>query len=633
MSKKLKLVSETERPKAAIALPIAIVEHALGKELLAELADAEGSAQAIVIKVPANSWCDIIARCLRRTLDHVEVVAFEQAKPVRVREGRRDLLDALAEGAPTIAVSATPETAVPAEYHGLADRVFEIDRLDVAVVRKVIRTMTGAAPKNLRQSDLVGIGLAEAIAAIGASKTAQACVTRFARMQKRKSMPSELSNVPLLADLPLIGPVREWSDQMLVDIQRLDDGDVTPSAIRFATLEGPPGTGKSLLAASIAKSCGWQFHKTTVQDWFNAGDGHLGAVTKACAAFIDKVLSEERAIGFIDELQSIPDRARLSARGRDWWMPVIDGILVQIDRVRHSKKKVLLLGACNHYDLLDPALIRAGRLETKISVLPPSTPDEARELVRYYVGTRLGAHDISLIGEFATGATPATIEAAVRQAEAVARRNQRDLVADDLIGILAPNSNSDANQALGVALHEAGHAVVAHRLGTPVRSVSIIPSGKMAGNTQLHGFGPTPTVAEVEVSVVISLAGRAADELFGNGADAGAAEDLAFATRILCEARDKWGLYGTLAVRDQASDLAGHRFEISRHDWLEDQLGQLMQRARTLAAENEVPIRRLAKTLIERKVLHAGAIAQVIDPSIQADVLVASPHSPDLPEA
>lgn len=628
--------SSQDRPNAAKALPDAVIAQAFDKEVLTRLGtlDATGGL-ALIVKVPSESWCSPIENALGRLFRHVETQSFRRTRRPSAKRGDvESLLISLGTGSSTIAISATPEDSIADEYHTVADKVIAIEQLDVKVVRRVIRRVTGESAKGLTQAHLVGVGLYEAMAAIGSGGSAEQCVARLQRIRERKTMPADLAHIPSLDRLPLVGPVRQWTDDLMSDLARLDAGTIDASSIRFGTLEGPPGTGKSLLAAAIAKSSGWRFHKTTVQDWFNAGDGHLGAVTKACASFIDNLLAEDRCIGFIDEVQSIPNRITLDARGRDWWMPVVDGILVQIDRVRQSGKKILLLGACNHYDMLDAALIRPGRLETRITVLPPSTLEEAAAVLAFYAGDRFAPDDLEALAGLAVGSSPAAIEAAMRQAEASARRADRALTTRDLVDLLAPDGGRDADKLMGLALHEAGHAVLAHRLGMPVVSVTVIPKGDTAGSTTTGILSTSPSAAELESMILVQLAGRAADELLGQGADSGAAGDLASATQLLVEARTNWGLYGKLTAGSwlPANVRVTEREPLG--DWVEAQLTRLMDRCRDLVAENEIAIRGLAAVLIERKVLHADAITKAIEDaeksvSRPASVQVNDPGVPD----
>lgn len=601
--------SPEERPNAANALPYAVIAWALGKDLMTRLSDTHAAGGvALIIKVPSESWCSPLENALTRAFRHIETQSFRRGRrPGSKKDDAESLLVALGGGSSTIAISATPEDSIGDEYHAVADRTVVIERLDVTMVRHVIRRVTGDRPKGLTQAHLAGVSLYEAMAAIGSGDSASECVARIQRIRERKTVPTDLSDVPTLDQLPLVEPVRGWADALMGDLARLDAGSIDAAGIRFATLEGPPGTGKSLLAAAIARSSGWRFHKTTVQDWFNAGDGHLGAVTKACASFIDTLLAEDRCIGFIDELQSIPNRAALDARGRDWWMPVVDGILVQIDRLRKSGRKILLLGACNHYEMLDPALIRPGRLETRVSVLPPSTVEEAAAVLAFYAGERFNAEDIETLATLAVGFSPAAIEATMRRAEAAARRSDRALVVKDVADLLAPDDGMDADELFGLALHEAGHAVLAHRLGMPVTAVTIIARGNSSGRTTTGVLSTAPSIAELESMILVHLAGRAADEVLGRGADAGAASDLASATRLLVDARINWGLYGRMAAGIQSRALD------SLEDWVEAQLTRLMNRCRELVAENAAAIRGLAEVLVTRKVLHGAAVVKAIE--------------------
>ncbi|WP_127145420.1 AAA family ATPase [Pelagibacterium montanilacus] len=604
--------STPERIDAASALPLAIIEHAFGKVLLGTLALGASPALALVVKVPSEPWCEPIGRWLEQFLDRVEVQTFTSGRRAAARAASDSLLSALGRGLSAIAVSAAPESTVSQDYHAAVDRYIEIDALQASVVRSVIAKVTGERAKDLKQSDLVGINIRQALAAIGAGGTATNCVSRLRRIRRRKAAPADLGTVPTLSKMPLVQPVREWVDALVEDIARLDAGRIGSGSIRFAALEGPPGTGKTMLAAALGKSVGWRFVQTSVQDWFNAGDGHLGAVTKACASFIDTLLEEDRAIGFIDELQSIPDRGRLEARGRDWWTPVVDGILIQIDRVRRSDKKVLLLGACNHYNLLDPALVRAGRLETRISVRPPSNVKEATQVVRFYLADKLSPKDIDAVANLAVGSTPAEIEALSHKAEAAARRDARNLELKDIIDILVPDAAGDPQQVLNLALHEAAHAVIAHVLGTPVHSVTIIPKGAAAGTTRVAVKSQSPTASEIEDAVVIFLAGRAADEVLGNGADAGAASDLAIASELLIDAREKWGLYGRLTASKLISGGRAEPDGPTLAVWLEQQLARLMARARQMVETNTPAVRALAHALVDRKTVHSEDVEAII---------------------
>ena len=200
---------------------------------------------------------------------------------------------------------------------------------------------------------------------------------------------------------------------------------LTPEALVYTTLEGPPGTGKSLIAASVARSAGWTFVPATVGSWFTSGDGALGGVARNVRGFVDEVLASEPAIGFLDEIDALPNRATISHRGRDWWLPVITLFLTEIDRVRKSGKKVLLIAATNYYSRLDEALIRPRQpVHRRVSVLPPQRDEEVIALLKYYLRGDLADADLTQLARIGRGATPAQVEGWLGQARGAARAPQ-----------------------------------------------------------------------------------------------------------------------------------------------------------------------------------------------------------------
>ncbi|WP_404403425.1 AAA family ATPase [Pelagibacterium halotolerans] len=617
-----------ERPHAAAVLPKLIVKTALGKDVMAQLSDPAAPAIAVLIQVPAPSWCAILEQALEQDFRHVMAESFapESGSTRKIRDKSAILLDGLAKGSPAIAISADPDALVGESFRAAADHRITIEELDVKLVRDTIAAVTGDRARGLAQTHLVGLGLPEVMAAIRKKSSGPDCVMRIRRLQEnRQAVPVDLADIPPLDTLPLTGPVRAWADDLAAEIARCDAGTIAASALRFAVLEGPPGTGKTLLASSLARTTGWRLVRTSMADWLASREGHLGDVTQACVQFFDGLLAEDRAIGFIDELQSLPDRATLSQRAREWWIPVVDGVLMQIDRVRRSGKPILLLGACNHFSLLDAALVRPGRLETRISVLPPATAEDASAVLRYYLGARLSGDAITAIAALAIGKSPAAIEAAVRSAEARARKAGRALAAGDLAAALAPDPAQDTPSLRTVALHEAGHAVVAHRLGTPVTAVSVIAEGMSAGTTQTELPEGGLAVETVETMVKIALAGRATDALLGDGPTAGAASDLATATELLVKARTRWGLYDQLAVTPQAVAMLPHDGGLPLYAWVEAQLGRLMDAVRAMVIADRHVIAALAAQLAERKVLHRQAIVEIIAAAERRGVTVSTP--------
>lgn len=595
-----KLMAAADRPAAGNVLPKYIVGAAMPKAIVRKIADLQTPAVGVIVTAPSQSWLPIIVHGLGELAPNAVVEEIKSGKLARAKDKNLNLLDALGDGRSVIAITAEPEL-ISRDLRAAVDLTIEIESLKVAPVRRAIREVTSQRVFGLTQVDVQGLDPLLVMAAIRDCKKARDAVERIRALHARLVAPEISSKVPAIDQLPLVGDVRTWADGVCADLDAVAAGILPISAVRYAVLEGPPGTGKTLLAESLAKSAGWQFHSSSVGAWFNTGEGNLGDVTRAATEFVDTLLASDKALGLLDELQSIPDRATLQKRGRDWWIPVVDNILIQIDRVRKSGKHVLLLGACNHYQLLDAALVRGGRLETRVTVSPPNNPEEARQVLAFYCGNRLSDRDLDTLGNLMVGIAPANIEAGVRRAEALARRGGRDLAIADMLAGFGLDTPIDPELLWSVAIHEAAHAVVSVKLGAKVISATILPGAGSRGSVNVD-WGDDPTTRPaLEAMVMVGLAGRAADEVIGRGASGEAGSDLLKASALLVSGRYEMGLYDRLGVSGAAGD--------EDHHWLEDQLARLMSETRELVIHHRAEIERLAKALMAKKTLRGDDIA------------------------
>ncbi|MDB5561221.1 MAG: cell division protein FtsH, partial [Hyphomicrobiales bacterium] len=436
-------------------------------------------------------------------------------------------------------------------------------------------------------------------------------VRRLRRVRAKKALPANLDRTPKLEEIPLCRSVRAWANQMIDDLRRVDAGKITPAELPGVVLEGPPGVGKTLIASALAKSAGWQFLSTSVGDWFGSSDGHLGGVSKACTRFFDELLAGERVIGLIDEIDALPDRASLDAKDLQWWNSIITLMLLQIDRIRKSGKPILLLGATNYFSRLDAALVRPGRLEQRVPVLPATSQAEIAALFAHFLSSELGPESVTQATRLAGQATPAAVEAWVRGARARARTENRALVEEDLLLAIAPPDERAPGILRIAALHEAGHALVAKRLGIAVTEVSIIAQGQMGGVTRTQPVSMFPTRQDVQDMATTLLAGRAADLVLNGGAHAGAQADLAMATKLLADAMAAWGLYDTLV--DTSPALGGStRLSPALAQAVNLELKRLLKRAVTMVEAEPALVHRLADALLRQRVLGAAEIEQII---------------------
>lgn len=550
----------------------------------------------VVIKVPHAAWSSLIVGVLRRldTPPCVCVAVEKQKRQGALQRIGEDNLRFISDGRSVVYISQDPDEIIDEAVLAAADTTIVVPPLTPSLLRRLIRKVTGGVARGVTE-DMAALPLSIILASVRADLAAGACVTKLRKAASRQS-PTLLSSVPLLTELPLTKPVRNWTNKTLTDLQSAASGRMTAkAALTFATLEGPPGTGKTLIAESLARTAGWNFVPATVGGWFASGDGALGGVAKNIKAFFDLMIASAPAVGLLDELEAVPNRETMDSRGRDWWTPVVNLLLTEIDRLRRSGKPVLLLGATNHYHFLDTALIRPGRLSQRISVQPPSSEDELLELLRYYLKAALSEPELAKLVPLASGATPASVEEWTKEARATARAAGRDLRASDVIGQMLPPDPRSPQDLRAVALHEAGHAIVANRLGVVVERVSTLAEGASGGHTMTRLPTLVPDWNRTCDYVTITLAGRAADIELGTGPNAGAEGDLETATCMLLAALKQQGLGAELihvAGAMLAADMA----------LVESQLQRLLARAQDIIRKHRAAALRLAEALLAHRV-------------------------------
>jgi ATP-dependent Zn protease len=405
-------------------------------------------------------------------------------------------------------------------------------------------------------------------------------------------------------------------------------GSLTPDQLVFPILEGAPGTGKTLVAEALARSAGWNFVSSSVGSLFTSGDGALGGVSKNLKDFIDRLLTGEPTVGFMDELDALPDRSTMDDRAREWWTTIVTLFFVQIDRLKKSGKPVILIGATNYFGRLDAALIRPGRLQQRVSVLPPESDEEILQLLRHFLKADLADAELEKLIRLAYRATPAQVEGWTKQARGTARAQHRPLELADIIAQMAPIDTRSLQDLRTVALHEIGHAVVGIRLGMTVESVSVIPEGGAGGHTLTKRITTVPTLPQLDDMVTLTLGGRAADLIVGEGANAGAEADLAEATEWLLRAHETFGLRDTLASRQAIRSTARAQALL---DAVEADLQRALARAMGIITADREVVLKLAARLTQEKVMTGTDIAVALAVALPARGLLAPSPQPAIP--
>ncbi len=319
-------------------------------------------------------------------------------------------------------------------------------------------------------------------------------------------------------------------------------------------LVGPPGTGKTLIAKAVAGEAGVPFFSISGSEFVEM---FVGVGAARVRDLFEQARLKAPAIIFIDELDAL-GRARGIASpigGHDEREQTLQQLLVELDGF-DSSSGLVLLAATNRPEILDPALLRAGRFDRQVLVDRPDKSGRVAILKVHSRKIRLAAGvDLEQVAQLTTGFSGADLANLCNEAAlAATRRGAGEVTLEDftvaveriVAGLEKKNRVLNAREREVVAYHEMGHALVAMSLpGTdPVHKVSIIPRGIGALGYTIQR--PTEdrflmTREELERKIMVLLGGRAAEKLVFGHLSTGAADDLAKVTDI---ARDMVMRYG-----------------------------------------------------------------------------------------
>jgi cell division protease FtsH len=379
-----------------------------------------------------------------------------------------------------------------------------------------------------------------------------------------------------LAALPGLGPARARLDRIAADLQAFGDGvlpwaDVSNGLI----LEGPPGTGKTTIAAALARSAGMSFVPVTCTDWFKAG--RFEVMLQAMHASFDVAHASAPCLLFIDEIDSLRDRGGIQDRNSSWNSAVVNAVLPLLDGAA-AHEGVFVVGATNHPEQLDPAILRAGRLGRRIHIAPP-VERELPAVFRYHLGADMPQGDLASLARQGAGMTPADVKAAVQEARSLARAAKRAMPTDHLVTTIG-TAHPPVPTALRrrIAIHEAGHVVAAHVTGN-ARPLSAVLSGD-TGHVEMLPLPHDGSTAVITATLVRHLAGRAAEAaLLGEvsgGSGGSAASDLAQATRVALNEALSLGRADNLIWHPSTDDPAAL---FARHRGLKDRIAHRLDGA------------------------------------------------------
>ncbi len=396
---------------------------------------------------------------------------------------------------------------------------------------------------------------------------------------------------------------------------------------RGVLLSGQPGTGKTLLARAVAGEAGVPFFQMSASEFVEM---IVGVGASRVRDLFQQAKAAAPAIIFIDELDAI-GRSRASggpniSGGHDEREQTLNQILTEMDGF-DPRSGVIVLGATNRPEILDPALLRPGRFDRRVFVSPPDRAGREAILHVHTRGVPL-AEDANLgsIASATPGMVGADLENLVNEAALLAaRRNHAKVNREDFTDALerivlgaerkVMISEEDRRRT---AYHEAGHAIVGMLTpgADPVRKVSIIPRGQSLGVTfsapdaDRFNFEQQHLVAQIKVA----LGGRSAEEMVFGDITTGAESDIQHLTRIARGMVGRWGMsraIGPIAVipQDGMSPLLPGAAETSEatQRLVDEEVRRIVESAQaevaTLLREHRVNLDALVCALLDHETL------------------------------
>lgn len=398
-------------------------------------------------------------------------------------------------------------------------------------------------------------------------------------------------------------------------------------------LVGPPGTGKTLLAKAVAGEAGVPFYSISGSDFVEM---FVGVGAGRVRDMFRKAKQTAPCLVFIDEIDAVGrQRGAGLGGGNDEREQTLNQLLVEMDGFSDNSG-IIVIAATNREDVLDPALLRAGRFDRQITVNLPDRQGRA-DIFRVHSRNKKLASDVDFdaIAKRTVGFSGADIENIMNEAAILAVRNNEEEITvadiDEAIDrrIAGPAKTSrslNEHERKTIAFHEAGHAIIGINLpySDKVQKITIIPRGRTGGHVLM-----TPeedrflmTKNELLARIVGYLGGRTSEEIFFKDVSTGAQNDIEVATRIARMMVTEFGMSSLGPIqyeKDTSSVFLGRDYNSSQKNFSTQVAFEIDKEVRKIIDESHEKAREiimkykddvilLAETLLERETITAEEI-------------------------
>ena len=401
-----------------------------------------------------------------------------------------------------------------------------------------------------------------------------------------------------------------------------------------ALLVGPPGTGKTLLAKAVAGEAKVPFFSLAGSDFVEM---FVGVGASRVRDLFKQAQQQAPCIVFIDEIDAIGKSRDSRLGGNDEREQTLNQLLAEMDGF-DSSKGVFILAATNRPEVLDPALLRPGRLDRRIIVDKPDLKGRLAILKVHSKDVHMDdTVDLDAIALATSGAVGSDLANMINEAAILAVKNRRQAVSQtDLFEsvevVVAGKEKKDRimndSEKRMVSYHEVGHALAAalQKHTEPVQKITIVPRtmgslGYVMQTPEEEKF--LMTKAELDSELVTLLAGRASEEIFFESVSTGASNDIEKATKIARSMvtrfgmSDEFGLMGLETIQGQYLDgravlNCGEQTAAKVDTVVMGMLKEAYEKAKALISSNKMAMNRIAAFLIEKETITGKEFMKIL---------------------